>query len=45
MYMEHDLGKAVNMKMILCFYQLSHLKHNFHKSKIFLYGKKKEEEK
>ena len=44
-FMEHDLLKAVNMKLILCiFEQLSGLKINFHKSKIFCFGKAKEEE-
>jgi hypothetical protein len=34
--MEHDLQKAVNMKLILCiFEELSGLKINFHKSEIF----------
>jgi hypothetical protein len=36
LFMEHDLDKALNMKLILCiFEQLSGLKINFHKSKIF----------
>jgi hypothetical protein len=43
--LEHDLEKAVNMKLILCiFEQLSGLKINFHKSKIFYFGKAKEVE-
>jgi hypothetical protein len=43
--MEHDLEKAVNMKLILCiFEQLSGLKINFHKSEIFCFGKAKEVE-
>ena len=43
--MEHDLDKAVNMKLILCiFEELSGLKINFHKSEIFCFGKAKEEE-
>jgi hypothetical protein len=38
--MEHDLEKAVNMKLILySFEQLSRLKINFHKSEIFYFGK------
>ena len=41
--MSHDLEKAVNMKLILStFEQLSGLKINFHKSKIFCFGKAKE---
>jgi hypothetical protein len=45
LYMEHDLEKAVNMKLLLCiFEQLSSLKINFHKSKIFCFGKAKDEE-
>jgi hypothetical protein len=36
LFMEHDLVKAINMKLILSFYeQLSGLKINFHKSEIF----------
>src|SRR6266542_5737705 len=39
LFMEHDLEKAVNMKLILCiFEQLSRLKINFHKSELFCYG-------
>jgi hypothetical protein len=35
--MEHDLEKALNMKLVLCiFEELSGLKINFHKSGIFL---------
>ena len=42
--LEHDLDKAVNMKLILClFEQLSGLKTNFHKSKLFSFGHAKEE--
>ena len=45
LFMEHDLEKAVNMKLILCiFEQLSGLKINFHKSEIFCFGKAKEVE-
>jgi hypothetical protein len=41
--MEHDLDKALNMKLILCiFEQHSGLKINFHKSEIFCFGKAKE---
>jgi hypothetical protein len=40
LFMEHDLVKAVNMKLILCiFEQLSGLKINFHKSELFCFGK------
>jgi hypothetical protein len=43
--MEHDLAKALNMKLILyIFEQLSGLKINFHKSEIFCFGKAKEME-
>jgi uncharacterized membrane protein YebE (DUF533 family) len=35
-FMEHNLEKALNMKLILCiFEELSGLKINFHKSEIF----------
>ena len=45
LFMEHDIQKAVNMKLILCiFEQLSGLKINFHKSEIFCFGKAKEME-
>ena len=45
LFMEHDLQKAVNMKLILCiFEQLSGLKINFHKSEIFCFGKAKDDE-
>src|SRR6266542_2833037 len=45
LFMEHDLEKAVNMKLILCiFEQLSGLKINFHKSEIFCFGKAKDDE-
>jgi hypothetical protein len=44
LFMEHDLAKAVNMKLILClFEQLSDLKINFHKSEIFCFAKAKED--
>jgi hypothetical protein len=43
LFMEHDLDKALNMKLILCiFEQLLGLKINFHKSEIFYFGKAKE---
>jgi hypothetical protein len=45
LFMEHDLAKAVNMKLILSFFeQLSGLKINFHKSELFCFGKAKEDE-
>jgi hypothetical protein len=41
-FMEHNLEKALNMKLILCiFEQLSGLKINFHKSKIFFFDQAK----
>ena len=43
LFMEHDMEKAMNMKLILCiFEQLSGLKINFHKSDIFFFGKAKD---
>jgi hypothetical protein len=43
LFMEHDLDKVVNMKLIIClFEQLSGLKINFHKSKLFCFGKAKD---
>jgi hypothetical protein len=45
LFLEQDLEKAVNMKLILCiFEQLSGLKINFHKSEIFCFDKAKEVE-
>jgi hypothetical protein len=45
LFMEHNLEKPLNMKLILCFFeQLSGLKINFHKSEIFCFGKAKEME-
>jgi hypothetical protein len=42
-FMEHDLEKALNMKLIICiFVQLSGLKINFHKSEIFCFGRAKD---
>jgi hypothetical protein len=44
--LEHDLDKALNMKLVLCpFEQLSGMKINFYKRKIFYFEKVKEEEK
>lgn len=41
-FMEHDMEKAKNMKLILClFEQLSCLKINFHKRELFSLGKPK----
>jgi hypothetical protein len=45
LFMEHDLEKAKNMKLLLSvFEQLSGLKINFHKSEIFCFGQAKEYE-
>jgi hypothetical protein len=45
LFLEHDIAKAVNMKLILCiFEQLSGFKINFHKSEIFSFGKAKDME-
>ena len=39
-FMEHDLAKAKNMKLVLClFEQLTGLKINFHKSELFYFGR------
>ena len=39
LFMDHDLEKAINLKLLLCaFEQLSGLKVNFHKSEIFCFG-------
>jgi hypothetical protein len=44
-FMNHDLEKANNLKLILCaFEQLSGLKINFHKSEIFCFVEAKEKE-
>jgi hypothetical protein len=43
--LEHDLEKALNMKLVLCiFKQLSGLKINFHKIEIYCFGKATEVE-
>ena len=43
-FMEHDLAKARNMKLVLClFEQLTGLKINFHKSELFCFGRANEE--
>jgi hypothetical protein len=45
LFMEHNIENAINMKLILRFFEeLSGLKINFHKSEIFCFGKAKEEE-
>jgi hypothetical protein len=45
LFMEHELQKILNMKLILCiFEQLSGLKNNFHKSELFCFEKAREEE-
>jgi retron-type reverse transcriptase len=44
-FMSHDVTKVINMKLILStFEQLSGLKINFHKSKIFCFDKAKDPE-
>jgi hypothetical protein len=44
-FMDHNIEKALNMKLILCiFEELSDLKINFHKSEIFCFGQAKEVE-
>jgi hypothetical protein len=43
LFMDHDLDKARNMKLLLCaFEQLSGLKINFHKSELFCFGEAQE---
>ena len=43
-FMDHDLEKARNLKLILsAFEQLSDLKINFHKSELFWFGEAKDE--
>jgi hypothetical protein len=44
-FLEQYLEKALNMELVLCiFEQLSGLKINFYKSKIYYFGKAKEVE-
>jgi hypothetical protein len=44
LFMEHDLEKAQNLKIILsAFEQLSGLKINFHKSELFCFGEAQDE--
>jgi hypothetical protein len=41
-FMEHDIEKALNMKLIMCIFELlSGLKINHHKSMIFVFAKPK----
>jgi hypothetical protein len=43
LFMDDDLPKFVNMKLILCIFEhLSRLKKKFHKSEIFYFGQAKE---
>jgi hypothetical protein len=45
LFMEHDIDKAKNMKLLLsAFEQLSGMKINFHKSEIFCFGQAKDYE-
>ena len=45
LFMEHDIAKSPNMKLILClFEQLSGLMINFCKSELFCFGKAKDEQ-
>jgi hypothetical protein len=42
-FMDHDLDKAQNTKLLLCaFEQVSGLKVNFHKSELFCFGEAQE---
>ena len=42
LFMDHNFDQAKNLKLILCaFEQLSGLKINFHKSKLFCFGEAK----
>jgi hypothetical protein len=42
-FMDHDLDKAQNMKLLLCaFEQVSGLKINFHKSELYCFGEAQE---
>ena len=44
LFMEHDIEKARNLKLILsAFEQLSGLKINFHKSELFCFGEARED--
>jgi hypothetical protein len=44
LFMEHDLEKAQNLKLILsAFEQLSGVKINFHKSELFCFGEAQDE--
>jgi hypothetical protein len=45
LFMEHDLEKVLNMKLILCIFgKLSGQNINFHKSDIFYFRKANDEE-
>ena len=45
LFLEHDIVKAVNMKLILVlFEQLSGLKINFHNSELYCFGKAKDDQ-
>jgi len=45
LFMEHDLEKAINMKLILYFFEkLSGLQINLHKSEIFCFDNEKDSE-
>jgi hypothetical protein len=45
-FMEHDLGNAKNLKLLLCaFEKLSDLKINFHKAELFCFGEANEMQK
>ena len=45
LFLEHDIAKAVNMKLILAlFEQLSGLKINFHKSELYCFGKARDDQ-
>jgi hypothetical protein len=44
LFMEHDLERAQNLKLILsAFEQLSGLKINFHKSELYCFGEARDE--
>ena len=44
-FMEHDIAKARNMKLVLCLFELMlGLKINFHKSELCCFGRAKEEQ-
>ena len=44
-FMEHDMAKARNLKLVLClFEQLSGLKINFNKNELIYFGRTKDEQ-